>query len=36
MVLPLTAEARVTVRLLRFNDAKRIEERHNLIEANLF
>lgn len=33
---PLTAEARITTRLLKFNDEERIEERLLLIEADLF
>ncbi len=33
---PLTAEGRVTARLLRFNDESRIEERLLLIESGLF
>ncbi len=35
-IIPLTAEARVTVRILRFNNADRIEERFGLIEAGLY
>ena len=35
-IIPLTAEARVTVRILRFNDEARIEERRELIEAGLY
>ena len=34
--MPLTAEARVTARILKFNDEARIEERHELIEAELY
>jgi HNH endonuclease len=33
---PLTAEARVTARLFKFNDEERVEERLMLIEAGLF
>lgn len=33
---PLTAEARVTARILRLNDAERIEERQALLEAGLY
>ena len=33
---PLTAEARVTARILRLNDAERIEERQALLEAELY
>ncbi len=32
----LTAVARVTIRILRFNDEDRIEERRELIESGLF
>ena len=35
-IIPLTAEARVTVRILRLNDEARIEERRELIEAGLY
>ena len=35
-IIPLTAEARVTVRILRFNDIERIEERKALIEAGIY
>lgn len=35
-IIPLTAEARVTARILRFNDEARIEERRELIEAGLY
>ncbi len=33
---PLTAVARVTARILRLNDAERIEERQALLEAELY
>ena len=36
VIRPLTAEARVTARMLRLNDAARIEERQDLIEAALY
>ncbi len=32
----LTAESRVTARILKFNDSERIEERRELIEAELY
>ena len=35
-IIPLTAEARVTARILRFNDEARSEERRELIEAGLY
>lgn len=35
-IIPLTAEARVTARILKFNDAERLEERRELIEAGLY
>lgn len=35
-IIPLTAEARVTARILKFNDAERIEERRDLIEAGIY
>lgn len=35
-IIPLTAEARVTARILRFNDSDRIEERLKLIEVGLY
>ncbi|MBC7798886.1 MAG: HNH endonuclease [Pyrinomonadaceae bacterium] len=35
-IVALTAEARVTTRILRFNDAERIEERRELIEAGIY
>ena len=35
-IVPLTPEARVTVRLLRFNRQERIEERKLLIEAGIY
>ena len=35
-IIPLTAEARVTARILRFNDEERIEERCVLIEAGIY
>jgi hypothetical protein len=36
IIQPLTAEARVTVRILRLNDADRVVERRRLIEAGLY
>lgn len=33
---PLTAQARVTARILHLNDAERIEERQALLEAELY
>jgi hypothetical protein len=36
MLLPLTAEGRVTVRILRLNDADRLVERQRLMEAGLY
>lgn len=35
-IIALTAEARVTVKILQFNDLDRIEERFILIEAGLY
>ena len=35
-IIPLTAQARVTARILRFNDEARIEERRELIEAGFY
>ena len=35
-IIPLTAEARVTVKLLQLNDAVRIEQRQILIELGVF
>ena len=35
-IIPLTPEARVTARIFKFNDAERIEERRELIEAGLY
>ena len=35
-IIPLTAEGRVTVRVLRFNDPDRLTERQRLIAARLF
>ena len=35
-IVPLTAEARVTVKMLRFNDEDRLAERKRMIEAGLF
>jgi HNH endonuclease len=35
-IVPLTAEARVTARLLKLNDVERIEQRQVLIELNAF
>jgi len=35
-ITPLTAEGRVTVRVLRFNDPDRLTERQRLIAARLF
>jgi hypothetical protein len=34
-IIPLTAEGRVTVRVLRFNDPDRLTERQRLIAARL-
>lgn len=36
VIIPLTAVARVTVRILRLNETGRIEERFDLIEAELY
>lgn len=36
MIESLTASARVTIRILRFNDEERIEERRELITAGLY
>lgn len=36
LIVPLTAEARVTVKILRLNENERIEERRDLIEADLY
>ena len=36
VIMPLTAEARVTARMLRMNDAMRLEERQGLIESTLY
>jgi hypothetical protein len=35
-ILPLTAEDRVTVKILRLNDADRVAERQRLMVAGLF
>lgn len=35
-IIPLTAEGRVTVRVLRFNDPDRLTERQRLLAARLF
>ena len=35
-IAPLTAEGRVTVKILRLNEADRVAERQRLIEAGLF
>lgn len=35
-ILPLTPEARVTIRLLRLNDADRVTERQRLMDAGLY
>jgi hypothetical protein len=35
-IIPIIPEARVTARILKFNDAERIEERRELIEAGLY
>ena len=36
IIRPLTPEARVTVRLLRLNDADRVEERQRLVDTGLY
>lgn len=36
IIRPLTAEARVTVKIMRFNDDDRIAERQHLLEAGLY
>lgn len=36
MIEPLTAEARVTVKILRINDSERLDERQKLMEAEWF
>ncbi len=36
IIIPQTPEARITIRLLRINDTGRIEERFDLIEAELY
>jgi HNH endonuclease len=36
MIAPLTAEARVTVKILRLNDSERLDERQKLMEAEWF
>ncbi len=36
LIVPLTAEARVTVKIFRFNDQDRVTERKCMIEAGLF
>ena len=35
-IQPLSAEARVTIKILRINDAERIEERRELMEAGIY
>lgn len=35
-IIPLTAEARVTVKIFHMNDKARLEERQQLLEAGLF
>ena len=35
LIIPLTAEARVTIRILRLNDAERVQERLNLLQSGL-
>jgi hypothetical protein len=35
-IRPLTPEARVTVRILRLNDAGRVAERKRLLEVGLY
>lgn len=35
-IIPLTAYARVTVKILRFNDEERVVERKSMIDAGLF
>ncbi len=36
LILPLTAEARVTVKILRLNDENRVVERQRLLEAGIY
>lgn len=36
MIRPLTAEARVTVKILRLNDEDRVAERQRLLEVGLW
>jgi 5-methylcytosine-specific restriction endonuclease McrA len=36
VIVPLTAVARVTVKIFRFNDQERIDERQKLIEVGLY
>jgi hypothetical protein len=36
IILPLTPEGRVTVKILRLNDADRLVERQRLMEARLY
>ena len=36
LIRPLTAEARVTVRILRLNDEERVMERQKLLDAGLY
>jgi hypothetical protein len=36
VILPLTAEARVTIKILRFNDEDRVQLRRRLIQLNLY
>lgn len=35
-IIPLTAEARVTLKIFRFNDEERVTEQEGMIEAGLF
>jgi hypothetical protein len=35
-IIPLTREGRVTVKMLHFNDADRVEERERLMAVNLY
>lgn len=36
LIVPLTPEARVTVKILRFNDEDRLQERRRLMQLNLY
>jgi hypothetical protein len=36
LIRPLTAEARVTVKILRLNDEVRVMERQKLLDAGLY